>query len=69
MPKVIVAWGEENDRVLTQLNNEEYKKWLIEHEGESAVDSYEFETQAEIDAFIEGIEQSYGWNNYNLIEI
>ena len=66
---VIVAWGNENNNILSEMDDSQYKKWLIDNVGQYGVHKYEFDTEAQVNAFIKGIEESNGWDDYNICMI
>ena len=63
--KIRIAWGSENDQVLSQLDTVEYKKWMMDNGGEYGVLDYEFDTREELNAFLMGIDAADGWFTYN----
>ena len=64
-----IAWGSENDRTLSQLSEEEYKQWMFDNKEEYGVEDYEFETEAEVIAFLKGAAEATGWENFNSLVI
>jgi hypothetical protein len=65
MPKVVVAWGNKNAKILEELSKEEHEKWMCEHVNEIDVKSYEFATKEEAKAFLLGISEAQGWFDFN----
>jgi len=62
MITVRIAWGTENNGVLSQLDTKEYKQWMSDNGGEYGVEDYEFETEKELKAFLKGVYAADGWN-------
>lgn len=69
MITIKVAWGRENNEKLSELDEVKYKNWFKKHEKGYGIEQYQFNTQEELNAFILGVEQSNGWDEYNICKL
>lgn len=63
--KITIVWGEASSSAICE--GEALTKEQIHKQG-GDITTYSFETQAELDAFLNGVSEAIGWENWAFIK-
>ena len=67
--KIKAFWGSQHKNIEDEYPLHKLLDNKLFPPGENGVREYEFTTLKELKAFVQGVEESNGWDHYNLIEI